>query len=54
MRLSYFGLSINQLIGPIPPHVNALQNLVDIHLNKNRLNGTIPSWLYTLPLWERP
>ncbi|KAL6284190.1 hypothetical protein ACE6H2_015119 [Prunus campanulata] len=43
---SLYDFSKKQLAGPIPRH------LTDLYLNRNQLNGTIPSWLGSLPSLE--
>ncbi|KAL6284245.1 hypothetical protein ACE6H2_015174 [Prunus campanulata] len=40
---SLYDFSKQQLVGPIPRH------LTDLYLYENQLNGTIPSWLGSLP-----
>lgn len=37
------------LTGPIPPTIDALDNLETLNLNKNSLTGEIPDTLLTLP-----
>ena len=47
-NLSKLDLSNNQLAGPLPNHVSGL-NLTYLFLSSNFLNGTLPSWLFSLP-----
>ncbi|KAI3885927.1 hypothetical protein MKW92_007214 [Papaver armeniacum] len=42
-------LSVNRLVGPIPPEWNRLPKPVNLILWNNLLNGTIPPTLFTLP-----
>ncbi|XP_017979638.1 PREDICTED: probable leucine-rich repeat receptor-like protein kinase At1g35710 [Theobroma cacao] len=44
-QLEFLSISHNQLEGSIP---DALPNLISLHLSFNLLNGTLPSWLYTV------
>ncbi|XP_049386105.1 receptor-like protein 35 [Solanum stenotomum] len=42
-------LSSNSLSGPLPNNVSMLLKLVDLDFSHNLLNGTIPSWVFSLP-----
>ncbi|KAJ9702929.1 hypothetical protein PVL29_004602 [Vitis rotundifolia] len=50
-NLISLGLSSNNFSGQLPPSIRNLTNLQDLYLsdNFNLFNGTIPSFLYTLP-----
>ena len=47
-NLSTLYLHYNQLVGFLPNHVSGF-NLIDLSLDSNFLNGTLPSWLFNLP-----
>ncbi len=48
-KLSHLDLHENQLVGPLPNRVSGLLDLNSLFLQNNLLNGTLPSWLFTLP-----
>jgi Leucine-rich repeat (LRR) protein len=48
-KLSRLDLHENQLVGPLPNRVSGLLDLNSLLLQNNLLNGTMPSWLFTLP-----
>ncbi|GLT79556.1 hypothetical protein SLA2020_510390 [Shorea laevis] len=45
-------LSNNQFSGPIPFHASRFSKLTWLDLSYNLLNGTLPPWIFTLPLLE--
>ncbi|CBI17003.3 unnamed protein product, partial [Vitis vinifera] len=50
-NLISLGLASNNFSGQLPPSIGNLTNLQDLYFsdNFNMFNGTIPSWLYTMP-----
>ena len=50
-NLISLGLSSNNFSGQLPPSIGNLTNLQDLYFsdNFNVFNGTIPSWLYSMP-----
>ena len=48
-KVSHLDLHENQLVGPLPNRVSGLLDLNSLFLQNNLLNGTLPSWLFTLP-----
>ncbi|KAG5628828.1 hypothetical protein H5410_000545 [Solanum commersonii] len=51
-QLGLLDCSVNSLTGPIPSNVSGMQNLYSLFLSSNHLNGTIPSWIFSLPSIE--
>ncbi|XP_069152280.1 receptor-like protein Cf-9 homolog [Solanum lycopersicum] len=51
-QLEFLDFSFNSLTGPIPSNVSGLQNLDSLGLSSNQLNGTIPSWIFSLSSLE--
>eukprot|EP01018_Ginkgo_biloba_P030277 Gb_21431 [translate_table: standard] len=49
-HLEYLGLSSCNIGGVIPPLISTQYNLQELHLAKNSLIGSIPTWLWDLPL----